>query len=46
MQTATRYSGRSSQRKVWLFFLSGALAVLISGCMSEPAYQPEDKPIV
>lgn len=46
MQTATRYSGRSSKGKVWLFFLPGALAVLISGCISEPAYQPEEKPIV
>ena len=46
MQTATRYSGRSSKGKVWLFFLSGALAFLTTGCMSQPAQQPEDKPIV
>lgn len=46
MQTATRYSGRSSKGKVWLFFLSGALALLTTGCMSQTAQQPEDKPIV
>lgn len=46
MQTATRYSGRNSKGKVWLFFLSGALALLTTGCMSQTAQQPEDKPIV
>ena len=46
MQATARGTVVGVKRKIWLFFLSGIAAFLTTGCMSQPAQQPEDKPIV
>jgi hypothetical protein len=46
MQATARGTIVGAKRKIWLFFLTGIAAFLTTGCISQPAQQPEDKPIV
>lgn len=46
MQATARGTVVGVKRKIWSFFLTGIVTFLTTGCMSQPAQQPEDKPIV